>query len=138
MYARVPAEWACSLKVLSFYLYDLSVDRSMDDVLFIKLINKSSNAALTVCVCYLPPEHSSRHTDVDLMNKVYEYQTEGHLVICGDFNARLGCRSDYIAGVDGVKPREVIDETLNSYVDHLLDFLVNCNMRILERQTGDP
>ena len=138
MHAGVPAVWACSLKVLSLYSYDLSVDRSMDDVLFIKLINKSSNAALPVCVCYLPLEHSSRHTDVDLMNKVYEYQNEGHLVICGDCNTRLGCKSDYIEGVDDVKPREVIDETLNSYVDHLLDFLVNCNMRILEWQTGDP
>ena len=59
--------------------YDLSVDRSLDDVVFVKLTSKQDNTSLTVCVCYLPPEHSSRHMDVDsffsdLMKKVYEYQ----------------------------------------------------------------
>ena len=121
--------------------YDLSVDRSLDDVVFVKLTSKQDNTSLTVCVCYLPPEHSSRHMDVDsffsdLMKKVYEYQNDDHLVICGDFNARIGCESDYIEGVDDVKPREVIDETLNSYGDHLLDFLINCNMCILNGRVG--
>ena len=86
-----------------------------------------------MCVCYLPPEYSSRHTDVDsffsdLMKKVYEYQNVGQLTICGDFNARIRCESDYIEGVDDVKPWDEIDETLNSYGDHLLDFLINCNV----------
>ena len=121
--------------------YDLSVDRSLDDVVFVKLTSKQDNTSLTVCVCYLPPEHSWRHMDVDsffsdLMKKVYEYQNDDHLVICGDFNARIGCESDYIEGVDDVKPREVIDETLNSYGDHLLDFLINCNMCILNGRVG--
>ena len=49
----------------------------------------------------------------------------------------MGCESDYIEGVDDVKPREVIDETLNSYGDHLLDFLINCNMCVLNGRLGD-
>ena len=54
----------------------------------------------------------------------------------GDFNARIGCESDYIEGVDDVKPREVIIGTLNSYGDHLLDFLINCNLCILNGRLG--
>ena len=46
--------------------YDMSTDRSLDDVLFVKLTNKGDNTVLTLCVCYLPPEHSSRHTNADL------------------------------------------------------------------------
>ena len=121
--------------------YDTSIDRSIEDVLFVKLKNKIDNSVLTLCVCYLPPEHSSRHTDVDLffnemMRKVYEYQNDGQLIICGDLNARIGCESDYIEGVDDIKPREVIDETLNSYGDHLLDFLINCNLYVLNGRLG--
>ena len=63
----------------------------------------------------------------DLMTKVYEYQNEGDIIICGDFNARCGDESDYIEGVDNVPPREVIDHKLNSYGQLLIDFLVDCN-----------
>ena len=121
--------------------YDTFVDHSLDDVVFVKLTNKIDNTALTVCSCYLPPENSSRHTNVDsffsdLMKKVYECQNDGQLIICGDFNARIGCESDYIEGVDDVKLRGVIDETLNSYGDHLLDFLINCSLCILNGRLG--
>ena len=55
---------------------DMSTDRSLDDVLFVKLTNKGVNTVLTLCICYLPPEDSSQHTNVDLffnemMKKVY-------------------------------------------------------------------
>ena len=62
------------------------------------------------------------------MEKVYEYQNDGHLIICDDLNARVGQESDYIEGVDDVKPREVIDDTVNRCGDHFLDFLINCNV----------
>ena len=84
---------------------------------------------------------SSRHTEVDsffsnLMEKVYEYQNDGHLIVCGDLNTRVGQESDYIEGVDDVKPREVIDDTINRYGDHFLDFLINCNFCMLNGRLG--
>ena len=56
---------------------------------------------------YLPPDFSTRAVDGDaffndLSKKVYEYQSEGEIIICGDFNARLCSESDYIEGVDVV------------------------------------
>lgn len=70
------------------------------------------------------------------MEKVYEYQNDGHLIVCGDLNARVGQESDYIEGVDDVKPREVIDDTINRYGDHFLDFLINCNFCMLNGRLG--
>ena len=36
------------------------------------------------------------------MEKMYEYQNDGHLIDCGDLNTRVGQESDYIEGVDDV------------------------------------
>ena len=66
-----------------------------------------------------------------ICQKIYEYQSEGEIIICGDFNARLGSESDYIEGVDVVTPRMVIYTTINSYCDILLDFLIDCNLCML-------
>ena len=90
---------------------------------------------------YLPPDFSARAVDGDaffnnLSKKVYEYQSEGEIIICGDFNARLGSESDFIEGVDVVKPMMVIDTTTNSYCDILLDFLIDCNLCMLNGRLG--
>ena len=60
------------------------------------------------------------------MKKVYEYYSEGEIILCGDFNARLGSEPGYIEGVDVVIPMEVIDTSTNSYCDILADFLIDC------------
>ena len=72
----------------------------------------------------------------ELMKKVYEYQSEGEIIICGDFNARLGSESDYIEGVDAAKPREIIDTSTNSYCDILADVLIDCNLCMLNGRLG--
>ena len=70
------------------------------------------------------------------MKQVYEYQNCGKIIICGDFNSRIGEESDYIEGVDNIPIRQVIDTTSNKYGDHLLDFLVDCNMCIVNGRVG--
>ena len=46
--------------------------------------------------------------------------------ICGDFNSRG--LEDFIAGIDEIAPRKVIDHKINNYVERLVEFLINTNM----------
>ena len=59
------------------------------------------------------------------MLKFYDYQNEGDVIICGDFNSRCGDEPDYIEGVDSITPREVIDDKMNPYGQLLKDFLID-------------
>ena len=70
------------------------------------------------------------------MMKVYEYQSKGEIILCGDFNARLGSEPDYIEGVDAVIPREIIDTLTNIYCDMLSYFLIDCNLCMLNGRLG--
>ena len=118
--------------------YTFEADKSLEDILILKFTNRFDKSAFVLFIGYLPPDFSTRAVDGDaffndLSKKVYEYQSEGEIIICGDFNARLGSESDYIEGVDVVKPRMVIDTTTNSYCDILLDFLIDCNLCMLNQ-----
>ena len=110
--------------------------------MILKFTNRIDSSVFVLFVCYLPPDGSTRTVDADafvneLMKKVYEYQSEGEIILCGDFNARLGSEPDYIEGVDIVKPREIIDESTNSYCDILSDFLIDCNLCMLNGRLGE-
>lgn len=116
--------------------FDYSLDKSV-----VKFQHKSSGYQLNLCVCYLPPANSSRKVDSgeffkELLKKVYEYQNEGELVICGDFNARCGDECDFIEGVDPVPPRTVLDEKCNAYGYQFIDFLVDCNLCMVNGRVG--
>ena len=102
----------------------------------LKLQHKISDYILIPCVCYLPPENSSRSFDVDsfydhLLSCICEYQNCGNIYICGDFNSRCGDLDDFIVGVDVVPERKVVDYTTNSYGERFIDFLINTNMCML-------
>ena len=93
----------------------------------LKLQHKISDYILIPCVCYLPPENSSRSFDVDsfydhLLSCICEYQNYGNIYICGDFNSRCGDLDDFIVGVDVVPERKVVDYTTNSYGERFIDF----------------
>ena len=66
---------------------------------------------------------------VHIIQQIYEYQNKGLLFICGDFNSRCGDNDDFISGIDSIKPRN--DFNTNLYGDHLIQFLIDCNMCIL-------
>ena len=81
------------------------LDSSFEGILWLKMTNHLSNLSIYPCVCYLPPENSSRQADVHaffdhLLTSIYNYQNEGVIFICGDFNSRCGDLYDFIAGVD--------------------------------------
>ncbi|CAC5399187.1 unnamed protein product [Mytilus coruscus] len=91
------------------------LDCSKDNILWIKLQEKNQ-IYVSVCVCYLLPEGSSRRCDpetvfADLLYQIYMYQNEGTVCISGDFNSRIGYNTDFIEVVDRIPSREVIDIT---------------------------
>lgn len=105
------------------------LDKTAEDVFWVQFSAKATTENIALCVCYLPPSDSSRHVDSELfycklLEQVYAYQNIGQLFICGDFNSRVGCDTDYIESADDVRPRDIIDHVSNSNGDLLIDFLV--------------
>ena len=91
---------------------------------------------LAVCVCYLPPHGSSRHVNAsgffeDLHTQIFGNQNECEFVIMGDFNSRIGEKEDFIAGVDDVAERQIIDVKENAYSDIFTEFLISANCVVL-------
>ena len=112
------------------------LEASSEEIMWLVLQHKSSGDNLIACVCYLPPMKSSRQADGQnffdsLMTDIVRYQNMGKMFICGDYNSRCGDLVDYIHGVDAVKDRDVIDFNTNKYGHLSIDFLLNCNMCML-------
>lgn len=121
----------------------LVLDDSIEDVLWIKLSNvaKVQSDNIVLCVAYLPPAGSVRNNDPEafycsLLEQVHAYQNEGRLFVCGDVNSRVGDDSDYIEGVDDVRPRDILDFTANANGDLLIDFLVDCGLCMVNGRLG--
>lgn len=116
------------------------IDDKYDDILWIKVqLNKERD--LYLCVCYLPPENTTRIIDSEeffnrLMESVYTYQNQGNICIVGDFNARLGDTADYIEGADNISPRVNIDDGDNKHGNQLVNFLIDTNMCVLNGRLG--
>ena len=103
------------------------------------MIHKLSGSCIFPCGCYLPPENSSHQVDVhafffffffffyQLLTSIYNYQNDGDIFICGDFNSRCGDVDDFIASVGDVPQSNVVDFKTNSYGEILFDFLINTN-----------
>lgn len=107
-----------------------------EGILWIELHHKLTKERLRLCVCYLPPGNSSRNINAEdyfntLMYNIYEFQNDSLITVCGDFNARIGDNDDFIAGVDTLPERDIIDFTKNQYCDIFTDFLISTNMCIL-------
>ncbi len=74
--------------------YDIGVlDNEYEGILWLKLRNKLDNSAICACVCYVPPEHSTRNVCMsdfldNLLVQIHSYQNDGLLFVCGDVNSR--------------------------------------------------
>ena len=54
-------------------------DNDIEDILWVKLVHKTTSEQFCICVCYLPPEGSSRNVDLrgffdTLLSQIYVYQ----------------------------------------------------------------
>ena len=114
-----------------FVDFNVSIlQESYEGILWIKLAHKTEGFTLLPCVCYLPPENSSRRIDVNaffdsLLSDFYVFQNIGKPFIFGDFNSRCGDLEDFIAGVDDITARKVTDYKANYYGERLIEFLIN-------------
>ena len=116
------------------------LDDATGDILWLKFSSSQDSENIVFCVCYLPPSESTRVNDSELfyatlLEHVYSYQNEGRIIMCGDFNSRVGEATEFIEGVDDVTPRNVIDYTSNVNGDLLIEFLVDCGMGALAMLT---
>ena len=88
-----------NMSLLNHFQYCILIS-TYEAILWVKFWNDSTSFCF--CVCYLPPEGSTRLNDAVLTDQVYQYQNIGKTYICGDFNSRCGEASDYIEEVDDV------------------------------------
>ena len=110
--------------------------------MWLKFSSKLGTDNLVLCVCYLPSAESTRHVDAEtfycnLLEQVYAYQNMGQMFVCGDLNSRVGTDTDYIEGVDDMRPRDIIDHVSNSNGDLLVDFLVDCGICMVNGRIGE-
>jgi len=113
-----------------------ALNESYDGILWVELQSKLTKDVLNICVCYLPPEGSSRKVDANdffetLLSQVYSYQGKGKFFICGDFNSRVGELIDFNEGVDDISKRAAVDTKVNQYGALLIDFLISSNCCLL-------
>ena len=118
-------------------------DRSVEGVIAIKLHHRRTDYALVVFACYLPPENSPWGRSPDdifthLTSQMYLLEDVDDIVICGDFNARIGQLSDIDAVIDSEVPRRrVIDSHLNAHGHALVDFLIENKLCVLNGRYAD-
>ena len=99
-----------------------------DNVLGFKFVNIATKNELVVYCVYLPPEGSKYSGDNDqvlnlLTIDIYKQNEASPIIVCGDFNARIGAKNDIIIGVDNICDRISLDKTSNSQGDQLITMI---------------
>lgn len=91
---------------------------------------------------YLPPESSIHGRDSAnffsrLTSLIYLCCNDDLTLICGDFNARISDKQDFIPDVDDIKDRKPIDQVGNKHGDNLIEFLKDTKTNILNGRFHD-
>lgn len=134
---------------------------SSEEFVWFKLDKKFFNLQYDVFCCsvYIPPQNSLREKRINidhfsvLQDKIYNFSKKGKIILCGDFNARVGNLNDYECDdnfvVDGdfhtdfsstinIGTRGSRDTNTNSYGKSLAELCIGNNFVILNGRTkGD-
>ena len=107
--------------------YVEQVIRCNDTVLGLKLTCVKSNESLVIICVYLPPESSKYGGDNnEIFNKLtiesYFHVDADYVIICGDFNARIGRLDDCLLNSE-IPIRHIVDEELNSQGKRFVNFI---------------
>jgi len=108
---------------------------------------------LFLCAIYIPPIESpyfNQDTFSDLENEISHFQTQGHVMICGDLNSRTGDRHDFVSteGDDFItgdnihfptySPRQNYDKSTNVHGKEVLRLCRSLGLYIVNgRLRGD-
>ena len=90
--------------------YDIEVvDKQRDGILILNLVKKHSGYSILFIGVYLPPENSPWGRDAvsffaHILSYLYQFEDADAVYICGDINARIGNKIDFIQEIDNVKP----------------------------------
>ena len=108
-----------------------TIDDRYEGILWIRLDSKCDDTlSVVLCVCYLPPEGSSRGNSAqefydNLLGQVYMYYDGSPLYLLGDYNGRIGNKKDFNTAIESLPTRSVIDNNTNKYGEYLIDFLID-------------
>ena len=111
-------------------------DPEVEGLIAIKLVNKLNYHPIVVIGSYLPPE-SSVHTQnadnyfQDVVDLVYDFYDEDLLLLCGDYNARVSNKADFVDTVDSLPARIHLDNTSNDHGISLVNFCIQTNVCIV-------
>ena len=84
------------------------IHKENDDILWLRIegANINLDGDLFICLCYNIPSDSSRQSlmDEDIFDRICRYTTvlkneygnDSHFLICGDMNARIADRDDFV------------------------------------------
>ena len=115
------------------------IDKTIDGIIGIQLVDKISEYTVVIFSCYLPPDNSPYALNVNdffahLTSQSYLHCNVDILLICGDFNARVGNLKDTISCDEFVPERKVIDMCHSNQYGHaevFVDFLIENKLCIL-------
>ena len=112
------------------------INKSVDGILTLQLTDKYTDFSFLIINCYLPPEnspHSRNITDffAHILTELYLFAEVDFIIVCGDFNSRIGNLKDVIDDIDGLPPRQVLDSQKNGFADSFTEFLQDAKLCIL-------
>lgn len=118
------------------------IDKSYKGILGVKFRNKDTDFTFVLYSVYLPPENSPWGRDASslfahLLTQIYQYSEADAIVICGDFNARIGKTNECNDCVDNIPHRSSTDDTQNQHGKSFLDFLNDSRCCVLNGRFGD-
>ena len=111
-------------------------DDLYEGILWLKFSPFNNEKPFYCCVCYLPPSDSTRNIDHGdfydtLLFQIHTYCKDDFFYVCGDFNSRCGNLEDYIAGIDLIPERDVVDFTVNKDGERFCEFHIDSNCCIM-------
>ena len=143
----------------SFYKYCTIIEKDSDSIIWLRIKGNmlNLNHDLFLCLCYIIPANSSREglVEMDVLDRISNYILKiandtndcFNVMICGDFNSRIGNERDYVMfdndvnidilpidyGTDTVITRYSQDNKVNANGRKLLDF---CKLNTLGIANG--
>jgi len=131
-----------------------------NDYIWIKLDKNFYNQSehIYICAAYIPPTNSSytKRIDINILDNIesdiYKYKQQGHIILLGDLNGRVGTLPDYITNdndqhlpfqdnyvIDNMhRPRISQDTKVDDRGKHILEICIAGQLRLLNGRTiGD-